>query len=99
MACRDGAAPVIVELKTGFSLTLLHQAVSRQAVTDMVYVAVPRWKGRAGWKVFKRNTGLCKRLGLGVLSVELKVGKVQVHADPTPFKPRKSKVRKAALFV
>ena len=41
--------PVIVELKTRFSLTLLHQAVARQAVTDNVYVAVPRW--------------LCKRAG------------------------------------
>lgn len=98
VALRTGYAPVIVELKTGFSLTLLQQAVARQSITDQVYVAVPRWKGKAGWKKFKGNTGLCKRLGLGVLSVDQNVGKVQVHADPMPFKPRKSKARKTALL-
>ncbi len=98
VAVREGCVPLIVELKVGFSLTLLHQAVSRQTITDDVYIAVPRWKGRAGWKVFKKNTGLCKRLGLGVLSVDLNVGIVQVHADPAPFKPRKVKARKAALL-
>ena len=90
--------PVIVELKTGFSLTLLQQAVARQAVTDHVYVAVPRWKGKAGWRTFKGNVGLCRRLGLGVLSVQLEDGKLQGHCDPAPFKPRKSKVRQARLI-
>ena len=52
VAVKDGEEPVIIELKTSFSLVLLQQAVARQAVTDAVYVAVPRWKGRAGWKAF-----------------------------------------------
>lgn len=90
--------PVIVELKTGFSLTLLQQAVARQAVTDHVYVAVPRWKGKAGWRTFKGNVGLCRRLGLGVLSVQVKDSSLQVHCDPAPFKPRKSKVKQARLI-
>lgn len=98
LALRDGAEPVVVELKTGFSLTLLQQAVARQSVTDTVYVAVPRWSGRAGYKAFKGNTGLCKRLGLGVLSVRLEDGFVQVHADPTEFRPRKSKTRRDRLL-
>jgi hypothetical protein len=89
---------VVVELKAGFSLTLLQQAVARQAITDSVYVAVPRWAGKAGWRAFKGNTGLCKRLGLGVLSVRLKDGFVQVHVDPVPFQPRKSKPRRARLL-
>lgn len=50
MACRNDTEPVIVELKTGFSLTLLQQAVARQSITDLIYVAVPRWKGRNGWR-------------------------------------------------
>ncbi|SMR81675.1 hypothetical protein SAMN04488030_2131 [Aliiroseovarius halocynthiae] len=90
--------PVIVELKAGFSLTLLQQAVARQAISDLVYVAVPRWAGKAGWRSFKGNVGLCKRLGLGVVSVRLNDGFVQVHADPGPFQPRKSKVRKGRLL-
>ncbi len=98
VAQRGDQEPLIVELKTGFSLTLLQQAVARQAVTDTVYVAVPRWSGKASWRAFKGNIGLCKRLGLGVLSVRLPEGMVQVHCDPKPFQPRKSKRREAALL-
>lgn len=98
VALRPGEAPVIVELKSGFSLTLLQQAVARQAISDLVYVAVPRWSGRPGWKAFKGNVGLCRRLGLGVLSVRLSDGVVELHADPAPFKPRKSKTRHARML-
>jgi len=98
VAMREAAEPVIIELKLQFSLTLLQQAVARQSVTDAVYVAVPRWKGRAGYKAFKSNVGLCRRLGLGVLSVRLDDGAVDVHADPVPFQPKKSKLRKDRLL-
>lgn len=93
-----GDALVVVELKAGFSLTLLSQAVTRQRLTDTVYVAVPRWQGKAGWRAFKANVDLCKRLGLGVLSVRLEDGFVQVHADPMVFKPRKSPAKRARLL-
>ena len=46
VAVRGGEAPVIVELKTSFSLSLFHQAIARQAITDAVYIAVPRGAGR-----------------------------------------------------
>lgn len=98
MALREGADPLVVELKAGFSLTLLQQAVARQAVTEDVYVAVPRWSGKPGWRAFKGNVGLCRRLGLGVLSVRLADGFVQVHADPATFHPRKSPQRRARLL-
>ncbi len=98
VARRGSEEPVIVELKTGFSLQLLQQAVARQRVSDTVYVAVPRWKGKTGWRTFKGNVGLCKRLGVGVLSVKLSDASVQAHADPVPFQPRKSKQRKAMLL-
>ncbi len=93
-----GEVLVAVELKTGFSLKLLQQAVARQAVTDAVYVAVPRWRGRAGWRAFRGNLGLCRRLGLGVLSVRPADGFVQIHCDPVPFRARKSKARRDALL-
>lgn len=93
-----GDEVVLVELKVGFSLTLLQQAVARQKITDAVYVAVPRWRGRAGWKAFKGNVDLCRRLGLGVLSVRLEDGTVEVHADPKPYSPRKSAPRRARLL-
>lgn len=98
VAVREGAEPLVVELKTGFSLTLLQQAVARQAITDTVYVAVPRWSGKSGWRTFKGNVGLCKRLGVGVLSVRLSDGMVQAHCDPAEFRPRKSKVKRERLL-
>jgi len=98
MARRSDEDPVIVELKTGFTLKLLQQAVARQSVSDWVYVAVPRWSGKAAWRMFKGNVGLCKRLGVGVLSVRIEDGHVQVHCDPAEFRPRKSKPRKGALL-
>ncbi|MCB1246229.1 MAG: hypothetical protein KDB69_03070 [Acidimicrobiia bacterium] len=92
-----GEEVVVVELKLGFSLVLLHQAVRRQQVTDLVYVAVPRWSGRSGWKSFRSNVGLCKRLGVGVITVD-DMGEVRVHSDPKPFRPRKSARRRTAML-
>ncbi len=96
VARKDGAL-LIVELKLGFSLVLLQQAVARQAVCDLVYVAVPRWRGKAGWRAFKGNIGLSRRLGLGVLSVRMEDGTVQEHAAPGPFQPRRSPRKRARL--
>jgi hypothetical protein len=98
VACRDGADPVVVELKTGFSLALLRQGVARQAVTDWVYLAIPRPEGRAGQQALKANLTLCRRLGLGVLLVRLSDGHVEPRLDPGPYQPRKSKPRQGRLL-
>ncbi len=98
VAIRDGEDPVIVELKTGFSLSLFHQAVERQAVTDLVYVAVPRGTGKKFLIALKNNTKLCRRLGVGLLSVRLKDGFVEPHLDPAPYTPRKVKARQTRLL-
>ncbi len=85
MARRGAEPPVIVELKTGFSLALFHQAIARLAVTDAVYLAVPKPK-----KAGKANVALARRLGLGVIFVRPRDGKVEVVCDPGPYRPRKS---------
>jgi hypothetical protein len=90
--------PVIVELKAGFSLSLDHQAIERQALTDAVYVAVPRGSGRASLKALVENRKLCRRLGLGLITVKLSDGFVEIHCDPEPYRPRQSKPRKARLL-
>jgi len=87
-----------VELKAGFSLALFHQCVARQRVTDDVYLAVARGAGKRFSKALKDNVGLARRLGLGVLTVRLSDGLVEVHCDPGPFLPRKSKPRQRALL-
>lgn len=96
VAVKDGTPPVIVEMKTGFSLALFHQAVERLKLTDTVYVAVPEWKGRTGWKAFRQNLTLCRRLGLGAITV--RDGVAQVHLDPVPYTPRQSKARRERLL-
>lgn len=98
VAVRGREPPVIVELKTGFSLTLLHQAVERQSVTHSVYIAVPRGKGKPFLAALKRNITLCRRLGLGLLTVRAKDGFVEAHLDPAPYKPRISKVKGQRLL-
>lgn len=98
VAVRGGEPPVIVELKAGFSLALIHQAIERQKMTDAVYVAVPEWKGRAGWKAFAANRILCRRLGLGLITVKAKLDGADIHLDPAPYKPRQSAKRKTRLL-
>ncbi|MDG4647431.1 DUF2161 domain-containing phosphodiesterase [Roseibacterium sp. SDUM158017] len=98
MAVRDGAPPVIVELKTGFSLTLFHQGIARLSVCDDVYLAVPRGSGRRFLRALSENVRLARRLGLGLLTVRLETGLVEVHCDPGPYAPRKSARRAHALL-
>lgn len=98
MALRGDDPPVIVELKNGFSLTLFHQGVERLSITDHVYICVPRPKGRPGLKALTNNKTLCRRLGLGLLSVRLSDGFVEAHVDPVPYVPRKSKKKSDRLL-
>ena len=98
VAVRGDEEPVIVELKTGFSLALFHQAVARLSMSDTVYVAVPRGAGRMFLKALKNNKTLCRRLGLGLITVRLRDGFVETHLDPAPYAPRKSKLRKVRLL-
>jgi len=98
VACRNKEEPVIVELKTGFTLSLFHQAIDRQAITDLVYVAIARGSGRRFQGALKNNLKLARRLGLGLMTVRLSDGFVEVHADPGPYSPRKQKPRKQRLL-
>jgi hypothetical protein len=99
VACRaDDPDPVIVELKTGFALSLFHQAVARQSITDAVYIAVPRGSGARFAGALKANLALARRLGLGLITVRLRDALVEVHCDPAPYRPVKSKPRRARLL-
>lgn len=93
MGVKDGEEPVFVELKTSFSLALLHQGVARLALSDQVYLAVPYKKGRTHWKALQANIKLARRLGLGVLTVKPETGEVQPQAHPGPYAPRKNSAK------
>jgi len=95
MARRGDEPPVIVEMKLTFSLALLLQGVARQGMFDLVYLAVPI--GPKGWPArYQDIIALCRRLGLGLLSV--KGDHVQAHLDPGPYAPRKNAARAAKLL-
>lgn len=98
MAVRGDDPPILVELKTGFTLALVHQAIERLKISDAVYVAIPEWKGRSGWKAFAANRILCRRLGIGLITVRVTDGTAQVHLDPGPYAPRQSKPRRERLL-
>lgn len=96
VARRAGEEPVIVELKTGFTLSLYHQAVARLGIVERVYIAVPRPKGARARRILLENTRLCRRIGIGLLTVRPD-GLVEVQAEPGPYAPRKNARKQAAL--
>ncbi|WIY23411.1 DUF2161 domain-containing phosphodiesterase [Parasedimentitalea psychrophila] len=98
VVARRGDDPVVVvELKLRFSLSLFHQAITRMAITDMVYIAVPKPTGKQARRMLKDNLAMCRRLGLGLITV-LGDGRAEVHCDPGPYAPRKSKKKQTRLL-
>ncbi|WP_376874124.1 DUF2161 domain-containing phosphodiesterase [Albirhodobacter sp. R86504] len=98
MAVRGDEPPVIVELKTSFSLALVFQGIERQSLTQTVYLAVPV-SSQKGWRLrYKDITRLCRRLGLGLLAVDVGHGTVEAHLDPDDYMPRKNTKRAGRLL-
>lgn len=97
VAVRPGEPPVLVicEMKLGFSLDLLLQATDRMAAADAVWLAVPQT--RRGRERDRRVVKLCRLLGLGLLTVAAD-GRVDVLADPAPYRPRQDGKRRARLL-
>jgi len=101
---RDGEPLVIVELKLRFNLALVLQGVKRLALTDLVYLAVPRAVKARREAVSPDDRDvrrLCRLLGLGLLTVNpgAPPGRaVEVVLDPVPYRPRKNKARAALLL-
>ncbi|MEJ6398347.1 DUF2161 domain-containing phosphodiesterase [Yoonia sp. 208BN28-4] len=98
VAMRGKEDPVVVELKLGFSLALFHQGIARLGVTELVYVAVPHKPGKPFARALKDNVALARRVGLGVLTVRLRDGHVEAHADPGPYAARTIKKKKQRLL-
>jgi len=98
---RGDEPPVIVELKLQFNLALVLQGVDRLSLTDRVYLAVARPRGRlaAGVSVYRRDVrALCRRIGLGLLTVQTAPPGVEVVLDPVPYRPRRKTRRLGRLL-
>ena len=98
VARRSDEPPVIVELKRRFSLALVLQGIDRLALSERVYVAVPRPPRRFRGVVPEAPAvrRLCRRLGLGLIVVGR--GSVAVVEEPVPYKPRPARDRAARLI-
>ena len=80
VAMREDEPPVIVELKLRFTLSLFHQAIARLKLTDQVYIGVSKPTGRTARRALRDNLALCRRLGLGLITVRAD-GTVEVLVD------------------
>ena len=92
----DPSVVVIGELKLGFNLELVLQAVDRAAIGDEIWIAArfsTRGKGRESDARFRN---LCRRLGFGMLGVRAS-GSVEVLVSPEAPAPRKNAKRRSRL--
>lgn len=106
VAVRGDEPPVIVELKTAFSLPLVLQGVDRLALSPDVYLAVgvpARPAPGSLWRRERRGIRkLCRRLGLGLLAVHEPTARrpalVEPLLDPVPYRPRPERRRQGLLL-
>lgn len=84
---------IIIEMKTAFNLKLIYQAIDRQNVSRIVYVAIPRPTGGQNTKSWKSMIKLIKRLDLGLITVALDspIKTVDFLVQPTECKTRLNK--------
>lgn len=71
LAANKNGEMVIAELKTGFCLKLIYQALERQSLTDLVYVVIPRPKKGAKGSQWRNMIKLMKKLNIGIITVAL----------------------------
>ena len=87
---------VIAELKLGFTLDLVLQAVDRLPCADAVWLAVPatrRGRDRDG-----RARKLCRLLGFGLLAVDPARNAAEILSEPEAYRPRANLVRRRKLL-
>ena len=98
VAVRDDEPPILViaELKLSFSLELVLQAVDRLRAADAVWLAVRA--SRRGRDQDRRAHRLCRLLGFGLLAVDPQRGRVDILAEPAPYRPRSDFKRRKRLL-
>jgi len=91
---------IVIELKTGFNITLIMQAVRRQRVTDSVYIAIPWPRGGTRSKNWDDMCHLLRRLELGLIVVRFIKPKAcaEVIFHPAPFNRTKNARMKYSII-
>ncbi len=100
VALSDGSPELVVigEMKQSFTLELVLQAVERTSACDEVWLAVGASKRGRGRENDARVKKLCRFLGFGLLTVSTE-GRVDVVAEPTPWKPRRDAKRRSRIVM
>ncbi|MBY9080445.1 hypothetical protein KIH86_07200 [Paenibacillus sp. HN-1] len=102
-----GEPPLIVEMKKSFNLPLLLQGVERLKLSPVVYLAVERCREKKGSasQRWGELTELCRRLGLGLVTVvfyKTKAPLVEVLAEPeepaSPARRRSGRRQERLLY-
>ena len=98
VAVQDGEPQrlAIVEMKRGFSLDLLLQAVERMRSADEVWLAVPAT--RRGRDRDPRVRRLCRLIGFGLMAVDVARNRIEVLTEPGPYRPRPDQRRRSRLL-
>ena len=98
VALSDGSPELVVigEMKQSFTLELVLQAVDRTSACDEVWLAVGASKRGHGRENDARVKKLCQFLGFGLLTVTAE-GRVDVVAEPAPWKPRRDAKRRSRI--
>lgn len=87
---------IVGELKLAFSLELVLQGVDRMAACDEVWLAVQASVRGRGREADPRVRKLCRLLGFGLLVVA-GGGRVDLLAEPFPWRPRANARRRSRL--
>jgi hypothetical protein len=98
VAVRAGDTPLLVigEMKNGLTLELVLQGVDRAAACDEVWLAVRAT--RRGRDRDRRAHRLCRMLGFGLLAVTPSANRVEILAEPSPYRPRRDVRRRRLLL-
>ncbi|MFO1056938.1 MAG: DUF2161 family putative PD-(D/E)XK-type phosphodiesterase [Dongiaceae bacterium] len=87
---------LVGELKLAFNLDLVLQGVDRMAACDEVWLAVAASARGRGREADPRVRKLCQLLGFGLLVVG-PAGRVDLLAEPGPWRPRANLRRRSRL--
>jgi len=99
VARRGDEPPLIVELKLRFTLTLVLQGIDRLAITDRVYLAVPRRRApRAACRPKRGGAPPVPPPRLGLILVGRRGDTVAIIEEPVPYRPRRAAARTAQLL-
>jgi len=83
MAVKDDKT-LLIEMKNTLSLTLIYQGILRQKLSDFVYLAVSKPTEKIiKSKTFKEKKAIIKRLGLGLMLVDVDKSLITVLIDPS----------------